>query len=129
MTHYPDIRFRKDIDNSKLDMFVVVEPCRVEIVGPRLSLVIPYGYKTDFASVPQWLWSIVPPHGRMTNAAVVHDFMYDNRVFETYLGPELARAFADRIFLRNMLASGVKPAQARMFYWAVRMFGARWWRE
>lgn len=37
---------------------------------------IPAGFETDFASVPQLLWNLLPPTGRYTRAAVVHDFLY-----------------------------------------------------
>lgn len=39
-------------------------------------IVIPTGFVTDFASVPRALWNLLPPTGRYTRAAVIHDFLY-----------------------------------------------------
>lgn len=39
-------------------------------------IIIPAGFVTDFASVPRFFWRLIPPTGRYTRAAVVHDFLY-----------------------------------------------------
>jgi hypothetical protein len=36
---------------------------------------VPYGYVTDFASVPRLLWILFPQSGRWDQAAVVHDYL------------------------------------------------------
>lgn len=36
---------------------------------------VPYGYVTDFASVPRLLWILFPQSGRWDQAAVVHDWL------------------------------------------------------
>ena len=67
-------------------------------------ILIPAGFETDFASVPQLFWSIVPPWGKYSQAAIVHDCFYrtpsvgDGRV---------TRKEADRIFLEEMKEAGV----------------------
>ena len=127
MTQYPDIRLRKKNGPTQNDLFEVCEPCQVSVIGPDLTLVIPSGYVTDFASVPQWLWWLVPPHGRLANAAVVHDYMYDQRMYERELGVELARLLADGLFLRLMLLDGVPAYKARAYYCGVRILGLKWW--
>lgn len=42
-----------------------------------MGYTIPKGYVTDFASVPKFLWSILPPLGRHNLAALLHDWMLD----------------------------------------------------
>jgi hypothetical protein len=37
---------------------------------------VPAGFLTDFASIPRFLWPILPPTGPYGPAAVLHDFMY-----------------------------------------------------
>ena len=39
-------------------------------------VLVPAGFVTDFASVPRFFWRLIPPTGKYTRAAVVHDFLY-----------------------------------------------------
>jgi len=127
MTNYPDIRFRKKEGGAKVDWFEVVEPCLVRVVGPTLTIIIPAGYVTNFASIPRFFWLLIAPHGLIANGAVVHDFMYESRAFEDYLDSRSARLLADTIFLANMKQSGVRAFHAYFFYLAIRAFGRSWW--
>lgn len=38
-------------------------------------IIVPAGFRTDFASTPRFLYPIFPPTGAWTKAAVVHDFL------------------------------------------------------
>lgn len=38
-------------------------------------IIVPKGFRTDFASTPRFLYPIFPPTGAWTKAAVVHDFL------------------------------------------------------
>lgn len=121
MTQYPDLIFRKKT-TGKIDHFEVVEECEIDS-----SIIIPVGYVTNFASVPRLLWALLPPHGRMANPAVVHDYMYDTRHGQPELGARNARLKADLIFYQNMAQSGVPSLQAFIVFLAVRLFGKNWW--
>jgi hypothetical protein len=44
--------------------------------GRRDEFVVPAGFTTDFASVPQALTWLVPRYGRYTKAAILHDFLW-----------------------------------------------------
>lgn len=90
-------------------------------IEPIVNLAIPEGYVTDFATVPRIFWSIVPPIGRHNPAALVHDYMYDNK-----LG---TRLLADNIFLKIMLAYRVPKITAYVMYYAVRIGGRKWWKN
>lgn len=82
---------------------------------------IPAGYKTDFATVPQFLWSVLPPIGRHNLAALLHDWLYDNK-FGT-------RKRADDLFLQRMKEDGVPIVSRYAMYWGVRLFAKKWWDE
>jgi hypothetical protein len=44
--------------------------------GRRETFVVPAGFTTDFASVPQALTWLVPRYGRYTKAAILHDYLW-----------------------------------------------------
>lgn len=64
-----------------------------------LIIEIPAGEETDFASIPRFLWPILPPTGSYTRAAVVHDKLYSDH--RKGLG-HYSRAYADSILLEAM---------------------------
>lgn len=110
---------------SKPDRFEIAQDVLVEILGRNFT--IPAGYKTDFASVPQFLWGIFPPHGLAAIPSLIHDYMYDNRIFADELGDENARRLADVFFLNNMTDCGVPRWQRLVYYYTVRIFAKSWW--
>jgi hypothetical protein len=81
----------------------------------RDLVLIPAGFETDFASVPRFFWRIVPPWGKYSPAAVVHDFLYATGV--------VSRRRADKIFLRAMCQLDVAWWRRQLMYRAVRAFG------
>lgn len=82
---------------------------------------IPEGFVTDFASVPRILWSLLPPYGKHTRAAVFHDWLYRKGI--------TSRAEADRLFLDGMYALGTGFLTRRSMYRGVRLFGWVRWNE
>lgn len=112
---------------SKPDRFEVAQDVQVEIFGTYFT--IPAGYKTDFASVPQFLWGIFPPHGLAAIPSLIHDYMYDNQLFAQELGHENARRLADTYFFIHMTQTGVPKWQRLLYYWAVRLFAKGWWEK
>lgn len=80
-------------------------------------LEVPRGFKTDLASVPRFLWSIIPPYGKYTQAAIVHDYLYATGL--------VSRVRADAIFLSIMRARNVPLWKRTLMYLAVRAFGWR----
>lgn len=82
--------------------------------GPDFVLVKP-GFTTDLASTPRLFWNLVPPFGRYTAAAVVHDYLYQAH--------EGTRKHADQVFLEAMRELNVLPIKAQAMYRAVRVFG------
>lgn len=80
-----------------------------------VSVVVPEGFVTDFASIPRPLWSLYPPTGLYAPAAVVHDYLYRTK--------ETSRGTADSIFLHAMTDLGVRRTARWTIYLAVRAFG------
>lgn len=92
------------------------------------KVTVPRGYVTDFASVPVLLWGIFPPIGRSNRAYLLHDYWYDNRLFEAELGATRARHLADRELLERLnVAEPTKWFRNHCFYYACRWFGRSWW--
>ncbi len=92
--------------------------------GKRLNVIVPEGFITDFASVPRMLWSIFPPTGRYTKAAVLHDYLYSNKS-----EIETNRKQCDKMFLKGMEVLGVKRWVRNTIYRAVRIFGNKYYKK
>lgn len=80
---------------------------------------VPEGFKTDFASVPRIFWNIIPPTGDYAFAAVIHDYLY--------VTGDVKRKKADTIFLTLMKKAGVSFWKRRVMYRAVRLGGWIFW--
>ena len=80
-------------------------------------ITIPAGFQTDLASVPRAFWVLVPPYGKCTGPAVLHDYLC---VHQSRL--DLTRKQIDEEFLLAMTAAGVRPWRRRLMYWAVRAY-------
>lgn len=85
----------------------------------RARIVVPRGFSTDFASVPRVLWSVAPPIGRHTMAAVVHDWLYYKKIG--------SRKWADLVFYEAMKRSSTGWWRRQIYYRAVRLFGWIFW--
>lgn len=67
-------------------------------LGSNKWVSVPAGYLTDGASVPQILWSIVPPWGAYGQATVVHDILCEYLSITVSGVPvSISRKEADRI--------------------------------
>ena len=91
-------------------------------IGSKYSsnfITVPAGFVTDFASSPFFVWSFIPPWGRYSKAAVVHDYIYQTKC--------RTRKEADDIFYEAMLVLGVPEWKAKLMYSGVRIFGLIPW--
>ena len=84
-------------------------------------ITVPAGFITDFASVPRIFWTIFPPDGKYTAAAILHDFLYSIQ--------DRSRKEVDRIFLIAMKSLKVPTWQRVTMYSAVRMLGWLSWNK
>lgn len=126
-TEYPEIILKKHRPKrgEKTTRFEVVVPCRFWHLGKVYE--IPAGFKTDFASVPRSLWSIIPPHGLATVPSIKHDYIYINRVGEAEFGRYAARLAGDNVFHFDLLLEGMSETQAKLMHDTVRTHGESYW--
>ena len=54
---------------------VLMNDVRVRI-GMYCWMTIPKGFESDMASVPRFLWAVIPPIGPYNKAALLHDYLY-----------------------------------------------------
>lgn len=99
-------------------------------ISPTLGrIVVEAGFDTDYASVPRLFWSLYPPDGSYTPAAVIHDALYFYQCAPAGNPRWITRAEADRVFLEAMTALGVPALRRRLLYTAVRAGGWLAWRR
>ena len=113
----------------------VMKPFTYHIGSERSkdTVEVPYGFITDFASIPWLFWSLLPRWGKYGKAAVIHDWLYQNYNVTSMVVVRKAtlsidRKGADDIFYEAMLVEGTKPWKAKVMYWAVRLFGWAAWK-
>jgi hypothetical protein len=117
----PDIVVRYFQDDKKCDRWIVYLPITVQLSNGDI-ITIPEGYITDFASIPQILWFIMPPIGKFNFAVLVHDWLYDTRYKND-------RKFADLEMKYWMKIASVPRFQRFLMYIAVRAFGSKWFKN
>ncbi len=76
---------------------------------------VPQGFPTDFASIPKLLQWLFSTYGHYLEATIIHDYLYAQ-------GSQ-NRKLHDQIFLEAMRDYGVQEWKAKLFYYAVRLFG------
>jgi hypothetical protein len=84
----------------------------------KRTIHVPAGFVTDFASIPRFLWNLLPPTGQYGKAAVVHDYCYRTLGFVT-------KSIADQVFREGMIVLGVPSWKINTIYYAVKFFGRR----
>jgi hypothetical protein len=106
--------FSDDHDSMLVeDLTYTIDKCKTQIVVPK-------GFVTDYASIPQPLWSIgLSPHGKYSKAAIVHDYLYWSQV--------CTRAQADKLLLIAMKESGVSSVHQMVIYAGVKLGGGFSW--
>lgn len=112
-------------DSDTPDEWVVTDPL-IWLEPGRPRIIVPAGTTTDLASIPRALRNLraLDPNGKSRRPAVLHDWLYQNAP----KAPE-ARAVADELLFRALLAEGTSRGAARAFYWGVRLGGWVAWRQ
>lgn len=78
--------------------------------------IVPMGFKTDLASIPRFLWSILPPQqADYVAPAILHDFFYETGLVN--------RRLADSILFCYLRRNGVGVFVSNLMWIAVRLFG------
>lgn len=80
------------------------------------TIIVPAGFKSDGASVPKGITWVFPRiGGRYTKAAILHDYMYVNRIG--------SKAEADLVFYEACRVLGLNKTVAKLFHWGVKLLG------
>jgi len=87
----------------------------------EIKITVPKGATTDFASTPRIVWPVLPPVGRYSGPAIVHDYMYRHGLYN--------RKIADFVFLHAMMDIGVPTWKQVVMFEAVRLFGWKSYRK
>ena len=105
--------------------WTIEQPLIYEVgaLGSGALITVPTGFSTDGASIPQFLWSVMPTWGRYSRAAVIHDYLYVLLKSGTPhpLAPD--RRTADAIFYEAMVVCGTNSTVRWVIWAAVRVFG------
>lgn len=112
----PPVDFRPFVDGQH---WIVRQPLRYRIGVSTQEVVVPPGFVTDFASIPQALQSIIKANGNYIMPAVVHDYLYWNQ--------SCTRKQADQIFLLAMIENKVGALHQRAIHGAVAVAGGFAW--
>lgn len=109
---------------------LLLEPLHWECdeIGSDKPVIVPAGYRSDGASVPRFLWALMPPWGsRSTRAAVLHDFLCAClEKGRQWIGAE-TRKQCDRQYYLALRALGVPEDEARAAYRVVRLYSIIGW--
>ncbi len=102
--------------------WMTLEPMGYVIGSTNDQITVPKGFVTDFASIPQSLWSLgLSPHGQYSRAAVVHDFLYWSQ--------GCTREQSDRLLLLAMKESNVGSLDEALVYAGVSVGGQGPWND
>jgi len=114
-TQYVDVRIyrwtKKENDRNELLDDLAYEN------SDGIIITVPKGFKTDFASIPRFLHSIISPNGKWILASILHDYLYDNG-YKMYI----SRKQSDKIFYDAMIDSHTARITANIMWFCVRAF-------
>ena len=84
---------------------------------------VPRGFVSDFASIPKFIFWLLPWWAKFSKAPILHDFLYKEKY--------LTRKESDDIFLEAMLIEWRNRKSRHLVAWieyyAVRIFGGLVW--
>jgi hypothetical protein len=92
---------------------------RLDYEGQQERYAVPVGQTTDFASVPRIFAWFIPPYGRYTKAAILHDYLWRVLAVEG----KMEWIDADGLLRRAMRELGV-PFLQRWIMWAAVRWAA-----
>jgi len=88
----------------------------------RERIIAPEAMRTDFASIPRFVWSLWPPYSpHYGKAAVIHDWLY-----QTEGDGRFTRRQSNLIFLEAMKSLGAGYFKRSTIFNAVELFSRRW---
>lgn len=101
----------------------------VDLMPPHNDFIIPSNieeFRTDLASTPPYFTWLIPDVGAHLPAILLHDgLVYGESEEKSYIGPDIERLEADRVFRDAMKALGTGPVR-RWLIWAAVALGTSW---
>jgi hypothetical protein len=105
-----------DLVDEIEDIHVLLAPLVYFSALLGMTITVPAGFRTDFASVPRIVGAYLLFGGKGKRAAVIHDWAYSG-------GLNVDRATADLIFREALQASGYSAFTVWAMYQGVRIGG------
>ncbi len=103
------------VSHNKNGDWVLSSPLVYRSEVANRIIVAPFGFSTDFDSVPRLPLAYLLFGGTVTEPAVIHDYLYATG--------DLSRRLADAVFLEAMEAFGIHAWRRWPMWLAVRLFG------
>jgi hypothetical protein len=75
-----------------------------------ITVTVPKGFVTDFASIPEWIFFLKPKNGVWKHASVIHDYLCKQK--------DVPKWVADRVFYHAMRDDGASLLTA-WFMWSI----------
>jgi hypothetical protein len=107
-----------DVQCWRLESPLVYE---VGSLGSGKKIEVPVGFVTDGASVPRFLWWFLPPWGKYSRPAVIHDYLCVQIEKDTPHIQASTREQADAIFFEAMGVTGVGRIKKWILWIGVRI--------
>lgn len=103
---------------------ILLEPLIFESEELGFAVAVPVGFATDFASIPRFLWALIPKRGKHDKAAILHDGGYRGKLLTIKGEPlHLTKTQTDHLFIEVMEVSGVNVVTRQLMFRAVVIFG------
>jgi Protein of unknown function (DUF1353) len=99
--------------------FILMEPMQYIVGNTSFKITVPAGFVTDYASIPEFLWSFYSPHDQYSRAAIVHDYLYWTQ--------KCTKPQADNLFVIAMKESLVIERTQKNVYDGVHIAGQSSW--
>lgn len=112
--------------SNKWKQYKLQRSVRVMLSNKNI-LVIPKGFEWDLSSVPRIFWALLPPSGDFEIAALIHDYLYQNKMYN--------RAFNDKeMLLWSKAINGTNKISLKKIdnytrFIGVRLFGWIVWNK
>ena len=110
-----DVELVDDLSNEGRGSWRLASPLAYSSDVSGLTITVPVGFITDFASVPRAPIAFWLTGDTAHEPAVIHDYLYATGL--------LPRALADSVLLEAMAVEGVPSWRRYAMYYAVRAFG------
>ncbi len=120
------VKYSRIINGNKWNRYVLENDITIKLSNNDI-ITIPKGFKYDLSSSPRFLWSILPPDGDFAIGALIHDYLYVNKLYN--------RKFNDLEMLKwSIVMNGTRKISLRNIdnytrYYGVRLFGWFVWNK